>query len=156
MRLVIAAIAAAGPFLGLTSDPLHAAEAAAAQSSQPVLLDEISDQNAPTLPCSLATCGTVISIAPIQGNADIQPTENAPPPMVVGDDPGAVITDPALDPILAAPGATAYVVGDLGPVWQIRVRMQDGAVQSVLQSFQPLFQVGDVVVVENRSIRLWP
>jgi hypothetical protein len=28
--------------------------------------------------------------------------------------------------------------------------------KTVLQSFEPLFRVGDTVVVEDRSIRLWP
>ena len=158
MRTLIAGTAVTGLVLGLATLPLNAAGGAAPDPSAPVLLDEISDQNAPqsATPCPLATCGTIISIAPLQGNVDIQPGENTSPPIVVADDPYPVITDPALDPVLAAPGATAYALGDLGPVWQIRVQMQDGAIQTVLQSFKPLMEVGDVVVIERNKIRLWP
>jgi hypothetical protein len=156
MRVLFAALVAGELLAGAMAGPLHAAQGDSAQPDKPVLLDEISDQNAPAMPCSLATCGTVISIAPFQGNVDIQPGEGQSPTIVIGDDPDPVVTDPLLDPVLAAPGATAYALGEPGSIWQIRVRMTDGAIQTVLQSFQPLFQVGDTVVVENRSIRLWP
>ena len=158
MRTLIVATAITGLVLGLASTLLDAAEGAVPDPSAPVLLDEISDQNAPQAPtaCPLATCGSVISIAPLQGNVDIQPGENSLLPIVVADDPNPVVTDNALDPFLAAPGATAYALGDLGPVWQIRVQMQNGAIQTVLQSFKPLLEIGDVVVVERNAIRLWP
>lgn len=160
MRTPSANAATAGLLLGLCTTALAIAAGADPSSSAPVLLDEISDQNAPKSlappPCPLPTCGTIISIAQRQGNVDIQPGENAGPPIVVADDPDPVVTDNAFDPVLAAPGATAYALGDLGPVWQIRVQMQDGGIQTVLQSFRPLLEIGDVVVVENRKIRLWP
>jgi len=160
MRTFIAGTVAAVLVLGLSAAAPQRADAADQKPSAPVLLDEISDQNAPqsaTPPaCPLATCGTIISIAPIQGNVDIQPGVNTSPPIVVRDDPDPVVVGDPLDPLLAAPGATAYAIGDLGPVWQIRVQMQDGSVQSVLQSFRPLLEIGDVVVVDNNKIRLWP
>ena len=103
--------------------------AADPKSSGMEQLGEINDQNAgfsPPPPCPLATCGVVISIAQVEGNVTWQPGGNV-----------------------------SVVTPFLGPHWQISVQLQDGNVVNVVEDYGTFLQVGDVVVVQDNSIRLW-
>lgn len=39
-------------------------------------------------------------------------------------------------------------------IWSITVRLQNGAMETIAQSFPPLFQRGDWVLMEGDAIRL--
>ena len=127
------------------------ARAADPTPSQPILLDEISDTNPQPVQqqpnCPLAACGTVISIAEVQGNADVQPG-------------GSVATPDYYDENLYDEfdwvNVYGYDVWNPGPVWQIQVRLNSGPVKIVQQNFKPFLHIGDTVVLEGDSLRLWP
>jgi hypothetical protein len=106
------------------------AGAADPKASAPEMLGEISDQNAtfsPPPPCPLATCGVVISIAQVEGNVTWQPGGNV-----------------------------TVVTPFIGPSWQIRVQLQDGNIVNVVEDYGTFLRIGDVVVVQDNSVRLWP
>ncbi len=129
-----------------------AAQAAEPSTSQPVVIDEINDSNAPAnLPppaCPVANCGTVISIALVEGNADVQPGGAVAPP----DEYDNSNPYQAFDWV----NLYGYDLWDPGPVWQIGVRLTNGAVQIVQQNYKPYLKIGDTVVVEGNSVRIWP
>ena len=128
--------------------PAHAADPA---PSQPILLDEISDTNPPSVQqqphCPLATCGTVISIAEVRGNADVQPGGSVAAPDYYDDN---------LYNEFDWVNVYGYDVWNPGPVWQIQVRLNSGLVKIVQQNFKPFLHIGDTVVIEGESLRLWP
>ena len=49
----------------------------------------------------------------------------------------------------------AYVSSGSATHWVIVVQMHDGSMLPITQKFEPLLQVGDPVVVEASTIRLW-
>ena len=49
----------------------------------------------------------------------------------------------------------AYVSSSSTTHWVIVVQMHDGSMLPIFQKFEPLLQVGDPVVVDANTIKLW-
>jgi hypothetical protein len=103
-------------------------------------------------PCNLANCGVIVAIYQGKPQVEVQQDMGMDP----GDAPGAFVGGgiDAGDVPMGAPGG-AYVVETGAGLWNIEVQLSSGSKLLIHQNFQPLLQVGDQVLVEDKTIRLW-
>jgi hypothetical protein len=104
-------------------------------------------------PCDLDNCGVIVAIYQGKPELEVQPDwaldpYYSPAPYFDGgldawDDPMGPMDD------------EGYVVETAPGLWQIEVQMNTGSTRVIRQDYQPLLQVGDPVLVEGESIRLW-
>ena len=131
--------------------PIPAAGAAAPAKTE--LLGEMSDSTPGAAsvrrgPCELENCGVVLSIANHQGAESVDQDDGGPGLYMPQ---GMYSAETAGQPAVV----DAYGVQKIVTLWDVAVRMRDGTVQVIEQRNQPLFQVGDPVLVNGNSIQLW-
>ena len=156
-----AAAAASAPGAAQATEAMPGVPAAAEPSAEPAAdstargmetLGEISSNTVGTpatiRPCNLDNCGVIISIGP--RSAQELPTNPGSGP---GDYVGGAITDGGYAPEQSV--SEAYVSSNGTTLWEIVVQMHDGSMLPILQTYEPLLQVGDSVLVGANSIELW-
>ena len=117
------------------------------------LLGEMSDSTPGAAsvrkgPCELESCGVVLSIATHQAAESVNQDDGGPGLYMPQ---GMYSAETAGQPaVVDATGVQKIVT-----LWDVAVRMRDGTVQVIEQRNQPLFQVGDPVLVNGDSIQLW-
>lgn len=120
------------------------------------LLGEISSRSAAAPatkpPCNFDNCGVIISIGPRSGQELPQelPLDPAFGPGVDDDwyfDDWGYVPEQYFSEANVSSGSATY--------WVIVVQMHDGSMLPISQKFEPLLQVGDPVMVEANTIKLW-
>ena len=114
----------------------------------PELIEEMHGP-IPAVPCTLANCGTVVTI---RHHLGVEQVTSA-------DGPGVYIGEQRYEnlypePPLAAPIPDGGTLEKETQLWDIEVRMQDGSVRTVQQDFEPLFAVGARVLLDGDQIQL--
>ena len=113
------------------------------------LLDE-SHGPIPAVPCTMASCATVIAI---RHHLGVETVRSEHGPGVYFQEEVDQNLYPA--PPLAAPIDEGSRLEKETELWDIELQMQDGTVQTVQQDFSPLFSVGARVVVDGGQVQLW-
>jgi hypothetical protein len=139
------AIAAGLISAGLTL-PLHASEAA--PDAPPIEIIGASSGPPPQPTCAGPGCATVVSIRYL-GKEWV--------PVVAADGPGSYVG--VADGILVGAAEAPLIVGEAAldkdeNIWTITVEFRSGIVETIAQSFPPLFKRGDWVLVEGNAIRI--
>jgi hypothetical protein len=130
--------------------PSAAAGAASARLEQ---LGEISDStpgaaNIIRRPCDLDNCGVVLTIAPHQAAESLDQDDGGPGVYLPQ---GMYSAETAAQPAIVDATGVQKIV----QLWDVAVQMRDGNVQVIQQRSQPLFRVGDPVLVNGNNILLW-
>jgi hypothetical protein len=129
---------------------LPAAAAAPAKVKQ---LGEISDStpgaaNIIRRPCDLENCGVVLTIAPHHVAESLDQDDGGPGVYLPQ---GMYSAETAGQPAIVDATGVQKIV----QLWDVAVQMRDGKVQVIQQRNQPLFRVGDPVLVNGKNIQLW-
>jgi hypothetical protein len=132
------------------TDAVPAGGAAPAKTE---LLGEMSDStpgaaNIIQRPCDLENCAVVLSIATHEA-AEAVDQDDGGPGLYMPE--GMYSAETAGQPAVV----DAYGVQKIVQLWDVAVQMRDGSVQVIQQRNQPLFRVGDPVLVKNNKILLW-
>jgi hypothetical protein len=127
--------------------------AAAAAAVKVEQLGEISDStpgaaNIIRRPCDLENCGVVLTIAPHQVAESLDQDDGGPGVYLPQ---GMYSAETAGQPAIVDATGVQKIV----ELWDVAVQMRDGNVQVIQQSNQPLFRVGDPVLVNGNNISLW-
>lgn len=124
-----------------------------APSGKRVTLAEMSDSTSgaasvPHGPCQFQNCGVVLAIGTHQaaeslGQDDGGPGVYLPQGMYSAETAGqSEVVD-------------SYGVQKIVRLWDVSVQMHDGTVQVIQQRYEPLFRVGDPVLVDGDNIVFW-
>jgi hypothetical protein len=116
-------------------------------------LGEMSDStpgaaNVIQRPCDLENCGVILAIATHQAAESVDQDDGGPGLYLPQ---GMYSAETAGQPAVA----DAYGVQKIVQLWDISVQMRDGAVHVIQQGNQPLFRVGDPVLVNGNNILPW-
>jgi hypothetical protein len=117
------------------------------------LLGEISDStpgaaNITRGPCDLETCGVVLAIGNHQAAESVDQDDGGPGLYMPQ---GMYSAETAGQPEVV----DSYGVQKIVQLWDVSVQMRDGTVQVIHQRSEPLFRVGDSVLVNENNILLW-
>jgi len=96
--------------------------------------------------CVLPNCGTVLSVRHGDSFESFPPTSTQGP---LRRNPPFGPYDPHVPPI----NQPSFPVQRQREVWVIEVRLRDGTVRSIEQSYPTLFHPGDEVIVEAEQVR---
>jgi len=99
-------------------------------------------------PCDLENCAVVLSIANHE-TAEAVDQDDGGPGLYIPQ--GMYSAETAGQPAVV----DGYGVQKIVVLWDVAVQMRDGTVQVIQQRNQPLFRVGDPVLVNNNKILLW-
>jgi hypothetical protein len=141
------------PSTAATVPPPVDAAAAGAVPVKKELLGEMSDNtrgaaNVVQRPCDLETCGIVLAIGNHQAAESLDQDDGGPGLYMPQ---GMYSAETAGQPAVV----DSYGVQKIVEVWDISVQMRDGKVQVIQQLNQPLFHVGDPVLVDGNDILRW-
>ena len=96
----------------------------------------------PSRPCNLDTCGVILAITHHRGAEKLQPGQALDaaegPGLYTGSETGGEI-----------------VVKKITELWEIQIRMHTGKIRVIQQDFEPFLQVGDPVLVDGNTLKLW-
>ena len=116
-------------------------------------LGEMSDStpgaaNVIQRPCDLENCAVVLAIGTHQAAESLDQDDGGPGLYMPQ---GMYSAETAGQPAVA----DAYGVQKIVQLWDVSVLMRDGAVQVIRQRNEPLFRVGDPVLVNGTNILPW-
>lgn len=124
-----------------------------AASGKSVLLAEMSDStpgaaSVPHSPCHFQNCGVVLAIGTHQAAESLDQDDGGPGLYLPQ---GMYSAETAGQPEIV----DSYGVQKIVRLWDVSVQMHDGTVQVIQQRNEPLFRVGDPVLVEGSNIVYW-
>jgi hypothetical protein len=130
--------------------PAPAAQVPPAKLEQ---LGEMSDStpgaaNVIQRPCDLENCAVVLAIGTHQAAESLDQDDGGPGLYMPQ---GVYSAETAGEPAVV----DAYGVQKIVQLWDVSVLMRDGAVQVIRQRNEPLFRVGDPVLVNGNNILPW-
>ena len=99
-------------------------------------------------PCQFDNCGVILAIGTHQA-AESLDQDDGGPGLYMPE--GTYSAETAGQPAVV----DAYGVQKIVPLWDVSVQMHDGTVQVIQQRNEPLFRVGDPVLVDGNNIVLW-
>jgi hypothetical protein len=117
------------------------------------LLGEISDStpgaaNITRGPCDLENCGVVLAIGNYQAAESVDQDDGEPGLYMPQ---GMYSAETAGQPEVV----DSYGVQKIVQLWNVSVQMRDGTMHVIQQRSEPLFRVGDSVLVNGNNILLW-
>ena len=124
-----------------------------AASGKRVPLAEMSDStpgaaSIPRPPCEFQNCGVVLAIGTHQAAESLDQDDGGPGLYLPQ---GMYSAETAGQPEVV----DSYGVQKIVRLWDVSVQMHDGTVQVIQQRNEPLFRVGDPVLVEGSNIVYW-
>jgi hypothetical protein len=125
----------------------------AAGSGKLVPLAEMSDStpgaaDVPHPPCQFQNCGVVLAIGTHQAAESLDQDDGGPGVYLPQ---GMYSAETAGQPEVV----DSYGVQKIVRLWDVSVQMRDGTVQTIQQRNEPLFRVGDPVLVDGNNIVFW-